>query len=75
MAAAGDDMIDGCDGKTPSFYDRRSDYTIVENQDGSFTITDYAARLPTAPTRFSNVENFQFAEQHSRLRECRRLGR
>jgi hypothetical protein len=59
----GTDVIDGGDGNDFAvFSGRRSDYTIVQNGDGSFTVTDERTTGSEGADTVSHVENFQFSD-------------
>jgi Ca2+-binding RTX toxin-like protein len=61
--AGGNDTIDGGVGDDLAvFSGRRSDYTIIQNNDGSFTITDERSTGSEGVDTVSNVENFQFSD-------------
>ena len=63
LGGGGNDMIDGGDGNDFAvFSGRRSDYTIVENGDGSFTVTDKRTADSDGADTVSHVENFQFSD-------------
>lgn len=60
---AGFDYIDGAgDSDTAVYSGKRSDYTIVEDADGSLTITDDRAGSPDGSDVVVNVESFKFAD-------------
>ncbi|MET0530457.1 MAG: cadherin domain-containing protein [Microvirga sp.] len=60
---AGNDIIDGGEGNDIAvFSGRRSDYNVVENADGSFTISDKRATGSEGNNRVTRVENFQFSD-------------
>lgn len=62
---AGNDVVDGGDGNDVAvFSGRRSDYTVVENGDGSFTISDKRTAESEGNNRVSGVENFQFSDEY-----------
>ncbi|MFL5201058.1 MAG: cadherin domain-containing protein [Microvirga sp.] len=59
----GSDVIDGGDGNDFAIFSgRRSDYTIVQNGDGSFTVTDERTTGSEGADTVSHVENFQFSD-------------
>jgi Ca2+-binding RTX toxin-like protein len=61
QGGGGNDAIDGGDGDDFAvFSGRRADYTIVQNGDSSFTITD--ERTTEGVDTVSHVENFQFSD-------------
>lgn len=63
FGGGGNDVIDGGDGNDFAvFSGRRSDYTVVENGDGSFTITDKRTEDSEGADTVSHVENFQFSD-------------
>lgn len=63
QGAGGNDMIDGGEGDDFAvFSGRRADYTIVENGDGSFTVTDKRSTDSEGIDAVSNVENFLFSD-------------
>ncbi|MGB0681988.1 MAG: Ig-like domain-containing protein [Magnetovibrionaceae bacterium] len=62
IGGAGDDTLDGGDGTdTAVFSGNREQYNIVENDDGSFTVTDLVANRDGTDT-VTNVEKFEFAD-------------
>ncbi|MEE1612457.1 cadherin domain-containing protein [Microvirga sp. CF3016] len=63
LGGGGNDMIDGGDGNDVAvFSGRRSDYIVVQNGNGSFTITDERNAGSEGVDTVSNVENFQFSD-------------
>ena len=63
VSGAGDDELDGGSGNdTASFSGNRDDYDVVENPDGSFTITDTRPGSPDGTDTVRNVENFRFLD-------------
>ncbi|MCV0425225.1 MAG: cadherin domain-containing protein [Roseibium sp.] len=63
FGGAGDDTLDGgADADTAVYSGNFADYDIVENDDGSFTITDTRASGPDGTDIVSNVESFSFAD-------------
>ncbi|MEO1498665.1 MAG: hypothetical protein AAFV43_16090 [Planctomycetota bacterium] len=61
VSGAGDDFIDGGEGDdTVRLRGDWSDYAIVENPDGSITLTDTRPDSPDGVTVVRNVENFVF---------------
>jgi Ca2+-binding RTX toxin-like protein len=62
-ASTNDDTIDGRTGDDVFVLSgKRSFYDIVENQDGSFTITDLRGASSDGVDTVRNVESFQFAD-------------
>ncbi len=60
---AGSDAFDGGDGfDTAVLHGKRSAYDIVENPDGSFTITDLRGASSEGVDSIKNVEQVQFAD-------------
>ncbi|WP_269582164.1 cadherin domain-containing protein [Roseibium sp. Sym1] len=60
---AGNDSIDGGAGADTAVYSGNwEDYDIVENVDGSYTVTDLRAGAPDGVDTVANVENFRFAD-------------
>jgi hypothetical protein len=60
---AGNDSIDGGGGNDVAvFSGRRLDYTVVENSDGSFTISDKRTTGSEGNNRVTGVESFQFSD-------------
>ncbi|MET1415578.1 cadherin domain-containing protein [Roseibium sp. HPY-6] len=59
----GNDQLSGGTGDDTAIYSgNRDDYTIVENLDGSFTITDTRSGSPDGTDTVSDVETFRFAD-------------
>lgn len=59
----GFDYIDGGEGSDTAVYTgKRSDYTVVVEDDGSITITDDRAGSPDGADSVANVEMFSFAD-------------
>nr|WP_319387394.1 cadherin domain-containing protein [uncultured Roseibium sp.] len=60
---AGDDFLDGGTGTdTAVFSGNRDDYDVVENPDGSFTVTDMRDGAPDGTDTVAGVENFRFSD-------------
>ena len=60
---AGGDMLDGQGGDDTAVYlGGRSDYTIVQNADGSLTVADTRAGASDGTDTVVNFEHFQFAD-------------
>jgi len=63
FGGAGNDTIDGGTGSDSAIYSGNwEDYDIVENVDGSYTVTDLRDGAPDGVDTVSNVENFRFAD-------------
>ncbi|MEP7350093.1 MAG: cadherin domain-containing protein [Sphingorhabdus sp.] len=64
VGGAGNDTIDGgiAETDTAVYSGNASDYTIVLNADGSFTISDVRSGSPDGIDTVNNVEFFQFAD-------------
>ncbi|WP_299470526.1 cadherin domain-containing protein [uncultured Roseibium sp.] len=63
QGGGGNDQLSGGTGNDTAIYSgNRDDYTIVENLDGSFTITDTRSGSPDGTDTVSDVETFQFAD-------------
>jgi Ca2+-binding RTX toxin-like protein len=63
LGGGGNDVIDGGDGNDFAvFSGRRADYTIIEDGDGSFTVTDERTMGSEGADTVSKVENFQFSD-------------
>lgn len=63
QGGGGNDMINGGEGDDFAvFSGRRADYTIVENGDGSFTVTDKRSTDSEGADTVSHIENFQFSD-------------
>ncbi|WP_428651131.1 beta strand repeat-containing protein, partial [Roseibium sp.] len=60
---AGDDSLDGGAGNDTAIYTGTfAEYDIVQNQDGSYTITDLRAGSPDGTDTVLNVETFRFSD-------------
>ncbi|WP_460086126.1 beta strand repeat-containing protein, partial [Roseibium sp. LAB1] len=60
---SGNDTIDGGKGTDTAIYSGNwEDYNIVQNEDGSYTVTDLRSGSPDGVDTVSNVENFRFAD-------------
>ncbi|MEW4459349.1 cadherin domain-containing protein [Roseibium algicola] len=60
---SGNDTIDGGKGADTAIYSGNwEDYNIVQNEDGSYTISDLRSGAPDGIDTVSNVENFRFAD-------------
>ena len=58
----GDDIIDGGDGNDVAIYQgARDGYSITDNGDGTYTISDSSGKDGT--DRLSNIESLSFADQ------------
>lgn len=63
IGGAGDDILNGgTESDTAVYSGNLSDYSIVQNVDGSFTITDLRGGSPDGVDTLRNVEFFQFAD-------------
>lgn len=63
QGGGGSDIIDGGDGNDIAvFSGRRSDYIVVQNNDGSFTVTDERITGSEGTDRVTDVENFKFSD-------------
>ncbi|MBG6143774.1 mannose-6-phosphate isomerase-like protein (cupin superfamily) [Labrenzia sp. EL_142] len=63
VSGVGNDVLDGESGNdTASFSGNREDYDVVENPDGSFTVTDTRDGSPDGVDTVRNVENFHFSD-------------
>ncbi len=63
IGGAGDDTVDGGAGEDTLQLDgEQSDYAIVRNPDGSFTIVDTREWSPDGTDTVSNVENLEFSD-------------
>jgi Ca2+-binding RTX toxin-like protein len=63
VASGGNDILDGgVDIDTVVFSGARSDYSVVVNGDGSFTVTDLRSGSPDGTDTVRNVEFFQFTD-------------
>lgn len=63
IGGAGDDVLDGgTEADTAVYTGNLGDYLIVENPDGSFTITDTRGGSPDGIDTVRNVEFFQFSD-------------
>jgi len=62
IGGAGDDILNGgTESDTAVYSGNLGDYSIVQNVDGSFTITDLRGGSPDGVDTLRNVEFFQFA--------------
>ena len=60
---AGNDILDGGSGTDTAVYSgNRSDYTFVQNADGSLTVTDIRANAPDGTDTLHNFELLKFAD-------------
>ena len=60
---AGNDILDGGAGTDTSVYSgNRSDYTFIQNADGSLTVTDKRANAPDGTDTLRNFELLKFAD-------------
>lgn len=63
IGGAGDDILNGgTESDTAVYSGNLSDYSIVQNVDGSFTIADLRGGSPDGVDTLRNVEFFQFAD-------------
>jgi len=63
FGGAGNDTIDGGTGTDMAIYSGNwEDYDIVDNSDGTYTITDTRSGSPDGVDTVTNVENFRFAD-------------
>ncbi|MCR9282072.1 MAG: cadherin domain-containing protein [Rhodobacteraceae bacterium] len=63
FGGAGNDSLDGGTGTDTAIYSGNwEDYNIVQNEDGSYTISDLRSGAPDGIDTVSNVENFRFAD-------------
>ncbi len=63
---SGNDTIDGGKGADTAIYSGNwEDYNIVQNEDGSYTISDLRSGTPDGIDTVTNVENFRFATEKS----------
>ena len=61
IGGAGNDTIDGGDGNdTARYYGAKSNYSVVQNADGSTTVTDLRPGSPDGTDHLVNVENLVF---------------
>ncbi len=65
LGGAGDDMLDGGDlGIDVAFYSgNRADYTVHDNQDGTYVVTDTRGGSPDGTDTIQNIEDLDFADQ------------
>ncbi len=70
LGGAGNDTLDGGGGlDTALFSGRRADYTLTQNADGSFTITDLrTSDYQEGTDQIRNIEFLQFSDQTLDLR-------
>ncbi|ASP32760.1 S-layer family protein [Labrenzia sp. VG12] len=60
---AGNDYLDGGSGTDTAVYSgNRDDYSITQNDDGSYTVVDLRDGSPEGTDTVYNVENFRFAD-------------
>jgi hypothetical protein len=63
FGGAGNDRLDGGAGTDTAIYSGNwEDYDIVQNDDGSYTITDLRTDAPDGVDTVSNVETYRFAD-------------
>jgi Ca2+-binding RTX toxin-like protein len=63
QGGSGNDTLDGGKGADTAIYSGNwEDYNIVQNEDGSYTISDLRSGAPDGIDTVSNVENFKFAD-------------
>ena len=63
IGGAGNDILDGGAGTDTAVYSgNRSDYTVVQNADGSLTVTDTRANAPDGTDTLRNFELLKFAD-------------